>query len=230
MMDRLITQGNTLFANCGFTYYICGGFALELFAGKTMRPHSDLDISAFQENKREAVALFQQDGWDVYKRVFEPGSWGGLTPLADENDSKLDDARTIWAIKQGSHLIPKPRVEGGDVLDFEISSHQQTDFNFIEMVFDRREGNNFICHKDKDVVRDMDKAILCRDGVPYLAPEIILFLKSPQVYSTHEIHREKTPADFKAIMPLLPDESRRWLIDALDIAHPDGYSWLDGLL
>jgi len=58
-MHRLITEGNALFKNGGFPYYICGGFALELFTGKTMRAHSDLDISVFYENKRNVVALLQ---------------------------------------------------------------------------------------------------------------------------------------------------------------------------
>lgn len=229
-MNELITKGNELFKNCGFPYYVCGGFALELFVGKTMRPHSDLDISVFHENKRDVVVLLQRDGWDVYKRVFEPGSMGGITPIADANDSKMDEIRVIWAIKPGSHLVPKAREGETDIFDFEILSHAQTDHNFVEIVLDHRDGDEFVCGKDKNITRKLDKAILHKDGVPYMAPEVVLFLKSPQIYLTHEIHREKTPADFKAIMPLLPDESRLWLMDALDKAYPDGYGWLEDLL
>ena len=229
-MNKLILQGNDLFKSCGFPYYICGGFALELFVGKTMRAHSDLDISVFYENKRDVVALLQKDGWSVYKRVFEPGSMGGITPIADENDSKLDDIRGIWAIKPGSHLVPKAREGKTDIFDFEILSHQQTEFNFIEIVLDFNDGENFVLGKDKKIARRLDKAILYSDGVPYMAPEVVLFLKSPHVYFTHEIHAEKTPADFKAIMPLLPTESKQWLMGVLETAYPDSCGWLDGLL
>jgi len=229
-MNELITQGNELFKNCGFPYYICGGFALEMFAGKSMRSHSDLDISIFHENKRDVVALLQNNGWNVYKRVFEPGSIGGLTPIADANDDKLDNIWTLWAIKPGSHLIPKLRDGETDLYDFEILADAQTNFNFIEIVLDHKEGNNFVCGKSKNVVRELDKAILYNDGVPYMSPELVLFLKSPQVYTTHEFHKQKTPADFKAVSPLLPDESKQWLMNALDIAYPDGYEWLKGLI
>ena len=215
-----------MFKNCGFPYYVCGGFALELFVGKTMRAHSDLDISVFYENKRDVVALLQNNGWSVYKRVFEPGSLGAVTPIADANDSKLDEIWTIWGIKPGSHLVPKLRESETDLYDFDILSHEQTDFNFIEIVLDRKDGDNFICGRGEGITRKLDKAILSSNGVPYMAPEVVLFLKSPQVYTTHEIHREKTPADFKTVLPLLPDENRQWLISSLEKAYPDGYDWL----
>ena len=229
-MNKLITQGNELFKNCGFPYYICGGFALELFLGKTMRSHSDLDISIFHENKRDVVNLLQNDGWNVYKRVFEPGSMGGLTPIAGANDSKLDELWVLWAIKPGSHLVPKLREGETDLYDFEILDHEQKDFNFVEIVLDQKEGDDFICGKAKNAVRKLDKAILYKNGIPYMSPEIVLFLKTPQVYFTHEIHAEKSPADFKAVMPHLPEESRSWLLNAIDKAYPDGYEWLDGLI
>jgi len=230
-MNNLIIEGNNLFKDCSFPYYVCGGFALELFVGKSMRAHGDLDISVFYENKRDVAALLHSNGWDIYKRVFEPGSLGGITPLVDANDSKLDEVRTIWAMKQGSHLPPKPRNDGTYIYDFEILSHEQKGFNFIEVVLDYNDGDHFVCGKDKKIARKLDKAILFSDeGVPYMAPELVLFLKSPQVYSTHEIHRKKTPADFKAVFPLLPDESKKWLIDALDTTYTDGYEWLEGYL
>ena len=231
-MNKLLSEANNLFKNCGFPYYVCGGFALELFLGRAMRTHSDLDISVFNENKRDVAAFLLNNGWSVYKKIFEPGALGLVTPIADANDSKIDDAWVMWAIKPESYTAPKPREDGKtDLYDFEISiSHEQTDFNFIEIVFDQKDGNNFICGKNKEITRELDKAIIYSDGVPYMSPELVLFLKSPQIYSTHEIHKEKTPADFKQIVPLLPDESRRWLINALDTAYPDGYGWLDGLI
>jgi len=230
VLNKLIIEGNEIFKNCGFIHYVCGGFALELFAGKTLRAHSDLDISVFHENKRDVVAFLQKDGWSMYKRVFEPGSMGGITPIVNENASKLDEIQIIWAIKPGTHLRPKLRDGETDLYDFEILANEQTGFNFIEIVLDHKDGNNFVCGKGKSVVRELDKAILYSEGVPYMAPEVVLFLKSHQSYLTHELHKEKTPADFRVIMPLLPDESRDWLFRAIDAAYPNGYEWLEGLL
>ena len=230
-MNKLITEANKLFAGCGFTYYVCGGFALELFVGRSMRAHSDLDISVFAENKRDVVALLQKSGWDVYKKIFKPGSLGLVTPIANANDEKLDDIWVLWAVNPASYPAPKP-IEGcADLFDFDIRlSHNQTEFNFIEIVLDNKDGDDFVCSKHKNIRLALDKAILYADGVPYMAPELALFLKSPQVYSTHEFHKGKTPGDYKAIMPLLSSQSKKWLLDALDVAYPDGYDWLDGLL
>ena len=102
--------------------------------------------------------------------------------------------------------------------------------NFIEIVLDAREGNNFVLNKDKNIIRSMDKAILFAEGVPYMAPELVLFLKSPQAYFIHEFHKEKTPRDFMEIMPHLPEESRVWLKKAIATANPSGHEWLAGLL
>jgi len=230
-MDKMILQANDLFKNCGFPYYICGGFALDLFAGKELRPHSDLDISLFQENKRDIVELLQKDGFAVYKRVFEQAGPGGLTPIADKNDNKLDKVWSIWAMKDGCHIALKPREGEADFFEFELISDVQSGFNFVEIVLDSRDNDDFVLRRDKSILRKMDKAISFSDcGVPYMSPEVVLFLKSPEVYTTHEFHANKTPGDFKAIVPLLSDESREWLMSALDIAYPDGYDWLNGLL
>ena len=73
------------------------------------------------------------------------------------------------------------------------------------------------------MTRSLDKAILFADGVPYMAPELVLFLKSKPVYFTHEFHKEKTPKDFAEVMPHLPDESRVWLEEAFAVAYPYGH-------
>ena len=48
-MDNLISECNDFMKNCGFPYAFCGGYALELFLNKKLRPHSDIDISIFEE-------------------------------------------------------------------------------------------------------------------------------------------------------------------------------------
>ena len=41
--------------------------------------------------------------------------------------------------------------------------------------------------------------------------------------------RAKDEADFTAALPLLGDEQRRWLVDALVLVHP-GHRWLPALV
>lgn len=59
------------------------------------------------------------------------------------------------------------------------------------------------------------------DGIPYLAPEIQLLYKAKG-------RRPKDEADFTQALPVLSQERRAWLRDALAQAHPH-YPWLDHL-
>lgn len=51
------------------------------------------------------------------------------------------------------------------------------------------------------------------DGIPYLAPEIVLLFKAKH-------RREKDETDFHAMLPLLDQGRRRWLDDALAMTSP----------
>lgn len=229
-MDSMILRGNELFKDCGFPYYICGGFALELFAGKSWRAHFDLDISAFQEDKRKVVAHLMQNGWSVYKSVSEPDDYKGIL-LEGPEDTAIDTVRTLWALRDD--YLPAPTLKTGEdrTYQFEfIPGSSQTKFNFIEIVLDHKYKDEFVLNKDKGITRELDKAILYADSVPYMAPELVLFLKSHKGYTTHVFHKEKTPQDFKEMMPMLPDESKKWLKEAIATAYEDGASWIVDML
>lgn len=59
------------------------------------------------------------------------------------------------------------------------------------------------------------------EGIPYLKPHGVLFYKAAN-------GRAKDEADFTAAAPLLDDEARAWLQDALARFHPDS-PWLGRL-
>ena len=222
-MNKIIIEGNDLFKNCGFPYYVCGGFALEMFTESTWRSHSDLDISIFEENRKDAVELLLANGWNVYQRgQFQKRIFDGDDPLVLE-------CRNIWAIKPGSHIVLKP-IEGEENLyDYEMLENDQKEFIFIEMVIDIKKDDHFIFRNHPMLSRVMDKAILFKDGIPYMAPELVLFLKFHPTYLTHEFHKEKTPVDFKVMILALPAENRKWLISALETAYPEGNCWIEAL-
>ncbi len=60
------------------------------------------------------------------------------------------------------------------------------------------------------------------DGLPYLCPEVAL------LYKAGEHGAERTAADFATAAGALPREERRWLRDALALAHP-GHAWIERL-
>jgi hypothetical protein len=82
------------------------------------------------------------------------------------------------------------------------------------------DGDTWICRRDQRIRLPYDELIeWTEDGIPYGRPEVIL------LYKAKHAHRERDQGDFAAVLPLLEPERRRWLAEALQIAHP-GHSWL----
>ncbi len=83
------------------------------------------------------------------------------------------------------------------------------------------EGDTWICRRDESIRMPYDRLIeRTADGIPYGRPEVILLFKAKHA-------RPKDDGDFAAALERLEPERRRWLADALRIAHP-GHRWLDG--
>jgi hypothetical protein len=64
-MNHLIIECNELLKNNSFKYAFCGGFALELYIDKEIRPHSDIDVFFFENDKKTIISFMQQHGWNV---------------------------------------------------------------------------------------------------------------------------------------------------------------------
>lgn len=81
-----------------------------------------------------------------------------------------------------------------------------------------REGDTWICRRDPRIRRPYAEVIEHDgEGIPYLAPEIVLLFKAKAV-------RDKDRSDLHAVLPLLSTGRRAWLRDALDLVHP-GHAW-----
>ena len=225
-MNTLLKQAQNLFTNCSFPYYICGGFALELYAEDSWRAHSDLDISTFYDYKEEIVEFLLENDWKVYKKI--PAEVGYQAKLiADSKDKNLENGRVLWALKDDYTPQPQPVENSENTYQFFFeTTTNQTALNFIEVVFDELDVDSFVLNKEKSITRTLDKAILFKENLPYLAPEIVLFLKSNEVYMNHEFHTKKTPIDFNKMIPLLTDAQLEWLRDSLEKNYPDGFDWL----
>lgn len=226
MVNRLILECQNFLRDFGHTYAFCGGHALELFTNTTNRPHADIDISIFSEDRRNIVEFMLSAGWNVFEHRFE---WTDdkkansyLRPIRNSNDEGLSKLLGVWAIKPDSSLIkimPKRGEENN--VDYEIQNKEQLELDFIEIIFNTHRNGKFICDEEKGIARTLDKAILHNDGVPYLAPEIMLFFICNPAYINSEYHKEKNCIDFNATAPFLPSESNEWLITALKTAYPE---------
>jgi hypothetical protein len=89
----------------------------------------------------------------------------------------------------------------------------------LDVFREPHDGATWICRRDETIRRPYAEIIrTTRDGVPYMAPEIVLLFKAKH-------GQPKDDADFTGVLPLLDAAERRWLKDALQRVHP-GHRWL----
>jgi len=224
-MHNIIIQAHEFLKNGGFPYCICGGFALDMFAGRELRKHGDFDISVFKHDRRKVVDFLQQNGWPVYARF----SGSEFYLITDWTDEQLDKYDNMWAIKPGgfAEMYLKDAEKG--VYSYRIYEPRLQGFDFIEIAFNTLVDDCFTCDDYPHLRLEMDKATLYKGDIPYMAPELVLFLKSGPFYISDSYQKPKTIIDFEKVMPLLSQESRKWLIDSISATYPDGCRWLTAL-
>jgi len=106
-MHKTILQAHELFKKAGFDYAICGGFGLEMFAGRELRTHGDFDIAVFKEDRQKAVQFLLDDNWPIYARYGEDAPvWQYIFyKLNDITDPYWHDLPNLWAVQPG--VVPQ---------------------------------------------------------------------------------------------------------------------------
>ena len=227
-MNQLILECKDFLKDFGHTYAFCGGYALEMFTNIKKRTHSDLDITLFNKDRKNIIAYMLNRGWNVYEPMHASDSLRLITDPCDEGEM---NRLYIWAMKSDCVLIGvEPKHCEDALFNYKILNKEQTRFDFIDITFNAEKDGAFICDDNKNIARALDKAILYNGDIPYLAPEIILFFIANPAYVESDYHREKNNMDWESTPAFLPEESLRWLIDALMAAYPEGNRRLDGLI
>lgn len=92
----------------------------------------------------------------------------------------------------------------------------------LDVFREPHDGATWICRRDPSI-RLPYAAVVRRtpDGIPYLAPELVLLFKAKAL-------RPKDQRDFTGTLPLLDDTQREALAGFLTRVHP-GHSWLTAL-
>ncbi|MFF2750577.1 nucleotidyltransferase domain-containing protein [Kitasatospora sp. NPDC058048] len=95
--------------------------------------------------------------------------------------------------------------------------------NYLLDVFrEPHDGDTWICRRDETIRLPYPDIILrTRDGIPYLAPELVLLFKAKHV-------RRKDQSDFDATVPHMTPAQRATLTGLLARVHP-GHPWLAAL-
>ncbi|PZG05054.1 nucleotidyltransferase domain-containing protein [Nonomuraea aridisoli] len=88
----------------------------------------------------------------------------------------------------------------------------------FQLMLDETDGGQWVYRRDHRIRRPLAGLTVADDGFRRLAPEVQLLYKAKGV-------RPKDEADFAAVLPVLTDDQRRWLAEALEIEHGT-HPWL----
>jgi hypothetical protein len=145
-----INQTQALFKQSPAPWWIAGGWAIDLFLGRTTREHEDIDVAILRDD--EQVFRKQLKDWEI---------WPGLGNSQLENkpiavDDKLSDNREV--------LWCRPSPEAG--------------WSF-ELLLNKTAGDDWVFKRDSRVRKPIEEiGSLTSDGIPYLNPEIVLLFKA----------------------------------------------------
>ena len=195
-MEPLLMQLRDLFAGAAFPWAVCGGYGLELFAGRPIRPHGDIDLCLPEAARPEVIGFLLAKGW----RLLEYRGMGKVKPLLHPEDS--EPGRNLMAVLGEDVPVQFFPCEEEGLLYHQFTPGL-TKLNFIDLLFQPVQ----------------EKAFLLRDGLPILAPEIALLYKAARP------EEEAARQDFDAVYPLLDEAQRQWLHAALTRQFP-GHVWL----
>lgn len=79
----------------------------------------------------------------------------------------------------------------------------------IQIMIDESRGREWVSRRDPRVRRPISSlGMTSAEGVPFLAPDVQLYYKA-------KTPRPKDEEDFDAALPVLTDQQRRWLVDAI---------------
>ena len=232
----LIKQLNTFMQNIGIDYAICGGHAIDLFLGRKTRPHKDLDVAVYWEDRDEIIGYMLNNNWDIY----EPCGMEHLHKINDVNDQKRLRSN-IWCVKPSNRHYNFTEHEK-DMFAVDFDKSEQNELDYIEFLFNTRKDGDFLYARNQAVMMGLDDAIHVKDNIPYLAPEIILLYKSTAASVVFASQKPASPPDFFPVpdeaeyqldfdnaIPMMNEWQLKWLINSLTTMFPNGHKWLDVL-
>lgn len=132
----------------------------------------------------------------------------------------LDAGGWELVLPLGGRLEPWPP---GSPLAPDIQIHAHRDGAFIDLLLTEMTEETWTYRRKPSITCPAGRAFLrTADGLPYLAPELVLLFKSKNT-SVNQHERPQDEGDFNAVLPQLSAEQRNWLREALgqtDPAHP----------
>jgi len=139
----------SLFRDLHCPWFVCGGWAIDLFLKRVTRGHKDIDIAVARNDQFKVRDHLWQRGWNLEKAID-----GELFPWT-ESERLVLPVHTIWC-KNDKH-----------------------DPKFIEILLNEIDDDQFRFRRDQSITLARDRMFFkCSFGLPVFAPEIVLLYKS----------------------------------------------------
>jgi hypothetical protein len=173
------------------SFWVTGGWALSLFLNQRIRAHSDVDILVLLRDVDKLRTVFPD-------LLLQSPNTGERSPWPFDAELVAGRDALVWDAPD--------KVTAG-----------------MQIVLARSDEHQWVYHRGNGSTRKPlnEVTLFGVDNVPYLAPEIVLLLKSRQL-------REKDTEDFLAVLHALDAERRAWLITQIEPFRAD-HPWLPRL-
>ena len=211
--NQLLEKLKSFMADSKFRWAVCGGFALDLFLGRNIRPHGDIDLCVLEEDRESVKNYALSKGWQVY----EFRGWGKVRPL--EHGIPSDPGRNLMCVGDGCDIVKFYPCEDPGMLYHQFFHTGMKEFHYLEFLFNRAAGGDLVLDQRSGARRALAKAFLQRDGICYLAPEIVL------LYKASDSENPEYQLDFSEAYPQLNEEQKAWFRQNMTLLYPDGHPW-----
>ncbi len=146
-------------------WFVCGGWALDLFLGRVTRAHKDVDIAVARRDQLDVQGYLRRRGWTL-----EKAADGRLSPWAEGEELQLP-LHVVWC-RNESHDPP-----------------------FLELLLNEIDDELFRFRRDTTVTLPRASiSFESPSGLPVLAPEVVLLYKSNRVEEYGVDFRNAAPA------------------------------------
>jgi hypothetical protein len=219
-LEQRLDVAVRILRDANISFWIAGGYAIDLFVGEVTRAHDDIDIQILRGDEHALAAHLI--GWDL--RLARDGE---LEPWRVTRDASSQDPRTESTapleLRELDHAVAVQRAEISARRGNAIWCRESADATWaFELLMADVVDGQWLYRRDPRITRSLDEiGSTTESGIPFMRPEIQLLFKSKNV-------RPKDEADFRAAVPRMDPDARSWLAGALGTVAPT-HAWLSAL-
>jgi hypothetical protein len=146
-----LDEAARLMDGLGAPWWVAGGWAIDLFLGRTTRPHADLDLAMLRREQGALLAL-ERDGWELHVAA------DGMLTRWQVGDFLEGGARhQLWA-------RPAPGAPWA-----------------LEILFEEALGDDWLFRRDARIRLPLARfGRRPAEGPPFVAPEVALLYKAKE--------------------------------------------------